>query len=65
MDYMETNNTKIKSGWSEKNTKIFFILDFGYLLEKWLQRHLEAKQFKKNWLVVNSEMFKGIKNMFR
>ena len=26
----------------------FSIFDFGHCLEKWLQRHLEAKQFQKN-----------------
>ena len=30
-------------------TKIFFIFDFGYFLEKWLQRHLEAKQFQNKF----------------
>ena len=30
-------------------TKIFFIFDYGYFLEKWLQRHLEAKQFQKKF----------------
>ena len=73
MDYMETNNSKLKSGWSEKNsapevrgnerffyTKIFFIFDYGYFLEKWLQRHLEAEQFQKKFGLWSTQKFSKV-----